>query len=433
MAFRRPLAAALLVAVAAGCGGKDESTSKSSGGGPNPTSAADQPSKVSGGYGYGYAARLGDDLDRRVGEAVKKGRAWLVGKRDAATGSWPSKRGPDEDYTVGVTALATIAVIAATPKDAVAKDPAVLQALEFLAAAQKANGAVYGNARVVNYETSAAVAALAQARVAKFGSAQAKAKDFLVGSQIQKDENADDYGGFPYTDEEPGPTDLSNLQFAVSALHEAGVPASDPVFARALKYLAKVQNRSETNTYTTKVTEDGVEKEVVAGNDGGGFYSPGHGKVPLVKRADGKYEVKSYGSMTYALLKCLLFAGLKADDPRVVAAVGWISKNFAVDRNPGFEATADPAKQGQQGYYYYLRTMARALSEFEAATGKALTVTDADAKPHAWRRELAAKILSLERADGSWINAIERWEEADPRIATSYALEALAICQGRLP
>src|SRR5947207_15521125 len=103
MSPRRPLAAVLLAALAAACGGKDDDTSKTSGGGPGATPASGQPSKGPGGYGYGYAARLGDDLDRKVGEAVKKGRGWLVGKRDAATGSWPSKRSETEDYTVGVS------------------------------------------------------------------------------------------------------------------------------------------------------------------------------------------------------------------------------------------------------------------------------------------------------------------------------------------
>ena len=32
-----------------------------------------------------------------------------------------------------------------------------------------------------------------------------------------------------------------------------------------------------------------------------------------------------------------------------MAALGWISRNFAVDRNPGFETAPDAAKAGQQG------------------------------------------------------------------------------------
>src|SRR6185503_14254864 len=158
---------------------------------------------------------------------------------------------------------------------------------------------------------------------------------------------------------------------------------------RSLKFLARVQNRSETNTETHVGQEapDAPTKEVVSGNDGGGYYAPrgGMSKVGFVKRADGKWEAASYGSMTYALVGCLLFAGVKADDPRVVSAVGWIQNHWTVDRNPGFEATENAAKNGQQGYYYYLRTMARALSEFEKVTGKPMHPKDKDGKSHAWR------------------------------------------------
>ena len=201
------------------------------------------------------------------------------------------------------------------------------------------------------------------------------------------------------------------------------------------KFMARMQNRSETNTFTLKQKDEktGEEQEIVSGNDGGAFYSPGHGKVPLVKRADGKYEVKSYGSMTYALVKCLMFAGAKPDDPRVLAAVGWISKNFAIERNPGFETEPNAAKNGQQGYYYYLRTMTRALAEVERASGKAMKITDANGKAHDWRREVAAKLVSLQHPDGAWVNSEDRWEEASPILATSFAMEALATCQGRLP
>src|SRR5262249_43814694 len=41
-----------------------------------------------GGYGYGYASRLGSETDKKVGDAIQKGKKWLLGKRDEATGAW---------------------------------------------------------------------------------------------------------------------------------------------------------------------------------------------------------------------------------------------------------------------------------------------------------------------------------------------------------
>jgi squalene-hopene/tetraprenyl-beta-curcumene cyclase len=363
-------------------------------------------------------------------DALAKGRAWLVSKQDAGTGGWGDR------FTGGVSAgyssMVVAALVGATPRADLAKDPVIAKALEFVASAQKPSGAIASSDRFVNYETAAAVLAFASARVTQYGPVQAKAREYLVSLQVVGDENAPDTGGFPYS---PGQsTDLSNVQFAATALHDAELPADSPVWKRLQTYLAKVQNRSETNTFVAKGKVGDTPVDVVSGDDGGAVYAPGTGKGDLVKRPDGRYENRSYGSMTYALLKCLLFSGAKADDPRVVAAVGWISKNFTVDRNPGFETAKDPQKAGQQGYYYYLLTMARALATYEKALGKPFAVTDEAGRAHDWRKEVAARLLSLQRPDGSFVNEVaERWDEGNPLLATAYAVQALAITSGRLP
>ncbi len=41
--------------------------------------------------------------------------------------------------------------------------------------------------------------------------------------------------------------------------------------------------------------------------------------------------------MTYAGLKSMIYAGLKADDPRVKAAREWIAKFYTVSENPGLD------------------------------------------------------------------------------------------------
>ncbi len=398
------------------------------------TPASAPPSKGNANAGgYGYAAVLGDALDKQVGDALQKGRKFLLGRRDDATGSWD----PTGPISAGYTAFGALAIIATTPKESVGGDPTIRKALEFIRGKQKDDGSIYSNPQFINYETAVCVAAFAGARISEFGAIQRKGRDYLVASQVHADESSLSYGGFPYTSKSDptAPSDLSNAQFAAGALHDAGLEADSPLWTRLITYLAKVQNRSETNTTVVRRTDKELKAdvEIVSGNDGGAGYGPGMSKSGLVKREDGKYEVRSYGSMTYALIKCLLFAGVKADDPRVVAAVGWISKHFVLDRNPGFEATDNPAKNGQQGYYYYLLTMCRALAEHEKATGKALTVVDADGKTHDWRREASAKLVSLQTADGSWVNPVDRWEEGNPLVVTSYAVQALAICQGRLP
>lgn len=375
------------------------------------------------------APSLGADLDREVAAGLAKAKQYLLGQRDAAAGAWS----PTGEVAVGFTALAGLAVLGATPREDVAADPVLQAAAAFVAGKQAQNGSIASNPRYTNYETSVAIAFLAGLRSRTHLDAVARARDYVMASQVQANPDDPSYGGFPYESRnDPGaPVDLSNAQFAAEAAQAAGV--TDRAFwDRFTTYLGRVQNRSETNTVAVPLKEGGKEQEVVSGNDGGAGYAPGRSKAGYVERADGRLEPRSYGSMTYALLKCLLFAGLKADDPRVVAAVGWISRNFTVERNPGFEAAKDPETAGQQGYFYYLLTMARALAAYEVATGKPLTVTDAAGTPRAWRQEIARRLLALQREDGSWANPMERWEEALPLIATSYAAQALAVCQGRL-
>ena len=70
--------------------------------------------------------------------------------------------------------------------------------------------------------------------------------------------------------------------------------------------------------------------------------------------------LRSYGSMTYAGLKSMIFAGVKADDPRVKAAVKWIKTHYTSGRNPGMELH-EPATP-EAGLYYYLHTFAKALA-----------------------------------------------------------------------
>jgi squalene-hopene/tetraprenyl-beta-curcumene cyclase len=54
------------------------------------------------------------------------------------------------------------------------------------------------------------------------------------------------------------------------------------------------------------------------------------------------------------------------------------------------------------------------------------TLEDAVGKKHDWRNELTNHLLSLQKENGSWVNAEKRWYEGDPNMATAYALLTLA-------
>ena len=121
--------------------------------------------------------------------------------------------------------------------------------------------------------------------------------------------------------------------------------------------------------------------------------------------------------MSYAGLKSYIYANLHKDDPRVVAAVNWLKKNYSVDENPAL---------GAQGLYYYYLTLTKALTAYGDDT-----FTDAAGKTHDWRHELMKKLVSLQKFEGFWVNENNRWWEGDPVLVTSYSLLALEILQSR--
>ena len=373
-------------------------------------------------------AALPADLVAKADAALAKAVAYLKSQQ-TAEGSIIDKMAPTH---VGFTAMAASALVAAMPRAQREKDEAITKALAFLVKNQKESGAIFSEAAYTTYETSAAVSALATARRAEHRAVQVKARDYLAASQIAGDEKDPSHGGFPYQSKKPQPADLSNLQFAVDALASADLPADSPVWKRVEAYLRRVQNRSETNTTPIEVRDGDEPRTVVSGDDGGGVYGPGMSKADMKKRADGTWELRSYGSMTYALVKCLLLAGVDPKDPRVLAALAWLMNHWTVERNPGFEEGKDPAKEGMQGYYYFLFTAARTLALYEKKTGKPLAVKDADGGPHDWRREIVERLLALQAADGTWVNATDRWNEGSPVLVTAYATQALATALGRI-
>ena len=70
-------------------------------------------------------------------------------------------------------------------------------------------------------------------------------------------------GGFGYN--RHSRPDLSNSHFAIQALHDAGLKPGDPAYEKALVFISRCQNFSETND------------QPWAGNDGGFVYSAADG------------------------------------------------------------------------------------------------------------------------------------------------------------
>ncbi|MEO0650769.1 MAG: prenyltransferase/squalene oxidase repeat-containing protein, partial [Planctomycetota bacterium] len=271
----------------------------------------------------------------RVGQALERGAAFLVENR-TMDGVWGALGRTDP----GITAM-VVGALASIPEprgDAV--EGAIERGLAYLLGLQREDGSIH-EGTLANYITSATILALAKTGDPSHADAIAAARGFLMELQADEGEGYSTshryYGGVGYGgDERP---DLSNLQLALEALTAAGLNSEDETFQKALEFLQRTQNRSESNDLVLEV--DG--KRIRPGNDGGAAYAPGESKAGLMTLADGTQVPRSYGSMTYALLRGYLFAGLAKDDPRLQAAWNWITENYTLDVNPGFASGDNPA------------------------------------------------------------------------------------------
>ena len=281
---------------------------------------------------------------------------------------------------------------------------------------QKPDGGIYVDS-LQNYNTAIAISAMAVSKEAEYKEPIAKAVKFLRTLQFSDTIEgtyhvaADDvrFGGTGYG--KGGRPDLSNLGMTLDALHDAGIPPTDPAYAAALKFVTRCQNLSETND------------QKWAGNDGGFIYTPFAGGVsPAGDYVDaaGVTRHRSYGSMTYTAMKSMIYAGLSRDDPRVKAAWDWIGKNYTVKENPGmqFGDPNDPSA-AKGGLFYYYHTMARALHAYGSPT-----ITDPSGITHDWRIDLVDQIKSLQAADGSFTGD-KKYMENNSVLATGYVGLAL--------
>ena len=369
-----------------------------------PTAAKAEPRKLPG---------LEEADRKKVLDALSKGGAFLLSK--CKDGKFEGKPGTPD---AGITALAIGAMECVPEPRPKEMQTAIDKGLAWLVSLQKKDGAIHNN-ELANYVTSASILALVRAKKPELKPVIEKARDFLIALQADEAEGYSPdhpyYGGNSYGDEER--PDLSNVQMALEALAASGLEKDNPAYKRALVFLSRCQNRSESNDMQVS-TDEGV---IVSGNDGGGIYAPGNSKAGTIELADGKKVARSYGSMSYALLKSFIFAGLPKDDPRMKACWEWLKKHYTLDVNPGFEALRDPTAP-YQGLFYYFHTMAVALDLYGEET-----IVDPQGKPHSWRKELCGRLVGLQaKTDGSWKNEnSSRWWESNPLLATSYAMVSL--------
>jgi squalene-hopene/tetraprenyl-beta-curcumene cyclase len=310
----------------------------------------------------------------------------------------------------GITGIVLLSILKSGNPYKVEQDPLISKPVNYLLGLQKTNGAIYDK-DLANYCTAIVLEALIAAKDPKNDETIKKARAFLLGIQLDEAQGYESvdpaYGGIAYSGENKR-ADLSNTQTwadAIKAAEDAGLERNTDAWKRMVVFASRCQNRSESND------------QKYAGNDGGATYSPWESKAYEVVLPDGRKGLRSYGSMTYAFLKCMIYADVKKDDPRVKAAYEWIQKHYTLEENP---------EMGQQGLYYYYHTMAKALSAFGDDV-----IVDAKGVKHEWRKDMIEKLLSLQQPDGSWVNSKDRWWENRPVLVTAYVVLTLEELTGK--
>lgn len=339
---------------------------------------------------------------------IDRAQAWLVSRAQpdgalAEGGVFPA----------GITALAAGALIA-EPQALPADHPAVAGAIRYLAALRQPDGGVYVPTEGIGNYTTSVVLLFAAALPDR----QREAFD-VVGMQkylfgLQNTDRASlGSGGIGYGADKPaGSEDLSNTAYAVQALRASGVPASDPRLQAALAFMQRCQDLKSVN-----------DADWVQGS-GGGAYGPQDAARSWESRASGGVpRFVPTGSMTYALISSYLVLDLKADDPRVQAAVGWVAANYGFEANPGMGAGREA-----QGLFHSHALAARALDLLGSAT-----IALPDGRRADWRADLyatlSARAQPIALAGGTpgamWMNREQRWGEGLPHLSTAYAIRAL--------
>ena len=362
--------------------------------------------------------QAGASLRHEIELAIDKGLAWLRTTQQADGAFANPENAQNAQDHPALTALPLVALLR-DPSRQERPDPFVAKGLTFLRTKAQPDGGIYGKG-LSNYNTSVALIALLEANEPQDEPLIEAARRFIAGQQASNMAKPELNGGFGY-----GPTgsspkrqhpDLDNTLLALEALraYKAARPTTEFAAGKDLNWQAAIDFVSRCQNLTSNAQPWASDD---AANKGGFLYYPGFSNAGEQDLDGGKKALRSYGTMSYAGLLSFIYADVKKDDPRVAAALEWLTKHYTTDENPGLE---------KQGYYYYLHLMTKGL----AASG-VQELALADGKKVDWAREVALRLIHLQSSNGSWANTEARWMEKDPVLVTSYAVLALEILHRR--
>lgn len=309
-------------------------------------------------------------------DPVEAATAYLLSKQ-SRDGAWHSsilRARPDVTESPALTAL----VLAALPMSHVKERGAIDRGMAYLLSNMAEDGCV-GWARepadLPNYTTALTILALLKWKPPEWEAYMRRAGSYLVEAQLDEGEgwaeNDVQYGGWDFGRPQPrlwNREDISVTSYVLEALEQVLHPAND-TFRKARVYVTRCQNP-----------------------DGGFNFRP-----DLSKAATNDEPFRSYGSVTADGLR-----SLRICEGDAASAEAWLKSHRTVEKNPGFPTPAH-TDFDRAIFYYYLRSLS------VAAPGP----------------DIRAKLASIQRPDGSFVNDYPAMKEHDPILATALALWAM--------
>ena len=345
-------------------------------------------------------------------EGIARGVRYLVAAQKD-DGAW----GQD----AATTGLVCLALANSPEPDEPQTHTAIQRGADFLGTAAQTDGSIRAGHKAPDsvYNTAAGLMALAFVNRPQDQTHIRRAREYLLEAQsTDAAKDGASFGGFSHSrDQAP---DLWNTQWALEALyltdHLDRAPfCTDPeraervekAWERVPEFLTRCQNLKATNDQPWVASDPD--------NAGGFVDSPGASRAWEIKQGEHS-TLTSTGGMTYAGLKCMVYAQFGKDDARVRAALAWVGKHFTLTENPGL---------GPTGLFFCHHTCAKAL----AGCGQDV-LTDADGKARKWREELVVELVDQQDRRGFWVNRKDGGMETSAALVTAYSLLAIEIVTG---
>jgi len=294
----------------------------------------------------------------------------------------------------GVTAMVAAALLRRPDVPHERALQATGKTLDYLRSLAKPDGGIYVK-DIPHYITAVSVMAFVAGGRPGDKPLVEKGRQYLADHLLDEGEGVSPsdkfYGGMGYGGtSDGGRADIISLEYGLRAMKEAGLASNDAAWQKAIKFLQRTQNDSETND------------QGWATNDGGFVYYPGYSQSG---------ETRSYVSATYAGIMSYTWANVKKDDARVQAVLKWVRDNYTFDENPGI---------GQKTVYYYYMVFGKALQ----AIGDPVIV-DSKGRRHNWREDLGRKLIALQHPEGYWVNTVPDEMQDNKVLVTTFTLMAI--------